>query len=296
MDIFIEDIDNFWSRNYLFYLLTIIFIIVIILICVEGEYMNVSHDYKKIKHVVNDIKTEHFSKVFFSSTDRLDELFDEISFENKSVLSVLSSADQLFYARYFGASKVDCFDKNVLTYYYYFLRRWTMKYKNRFYPDPILDNDFDWLRNLLLWVRTYSKKEKQALLFWKKILNNQDMISKMFIRGKKANSNSTLDNYSKLAFGDINFYVMNLFDKINLKNKYDLILISNILEWSFYDESRLKYARDNLYNLLDDDGLVVCSRVSYVPKSCEMIEREIFNDVFSYQDLGNMVGYTYRKK
>ena len=48
--------------------------------------------------------------------------------------TVLASGDQAFYFYDNGAKKVDLFDINKLSIYYYYLRVWIIKYLGRFYP------------------------------------------------------------------------------------------------------------------------------------------------------------------
>ena len=54
-------------------------------------------------------------------------LFNRISLKDKRVLSVLASSDFLFSALDDGATIVDTFDINFLTYRYFYLRKWLLE-------------------------------------------------------------------------------------------------------------------------------------------------------------------------
>ena len=73
-------------------------------------------------------------KLYRNTNENLTSLLTNYDFLNKKVLTVLSSSDQLFSCYYLGASNVDTFDINILTYYYFFLRKWSILYGSIIIP------------------------------------------------------------------------------------------------------------------------------------------------------------------
>lgn len=67
---------------------------------------------------------------------------------------------------------------------------------------------------------------------------------------------------------------------VRINKKYDVIYASNVVDWIWWDE--LEKYRDNLYRLLNDNGMVICSIVgSRGPTSHE---KEVFEKNFDYYD------------
>lgn len=68
---------------------------------------------------------------------------------------------------------------------------------------------------------------------------------------------------------------------VRINKKYDVIYASNVVDWIQWDE--LEKYRDNLYRLLNDNGMIICSIVgSRGPTSHE---KEVFEKNFDYYDL-----------
>ncbi len=103
---------------------------------------------------------------------------------------------------------------------------------------------------------------------------------------------------------DFNFSVLDLYKEQDIDKKYDMVVVSNILEYA-PDISSLKICCDNLYRCLNDNGIVICSNVRYVKASVQEIS--VFNDRFRYdngissenpfnRDLSVVHYYTYTKE
>lgn len=233
--------------------------------------------------------------VYYKTTDNLIDLLD-IDFYNKDVFTILGSTDHLLTARYLEANKVDSFDINRLTLYYFYLRIWTIKYTNELYP-LVLDNN-EWLKELLLRVKPSTSMEKNALLFYKKhILKNTNFYNLFYDLNIQPEGKTIFTNCEELkdcVDSNINFYNYNILDRINHKHTYDILLISNILDWARNDTKRIEIAERNIYRLLNNNGIVVCT--SLVNRSREIIEKEkeIFSDNFIYEKHDN--SYCYIKK
>ena len=93
------------------------------------------------------LDSPEYGKIFYKCNEDLVDYLGEIDFAGKEVFSVLASSDQVFTAQYKKAKKVDAFDKNRIALYYYYLRLWSIRYRDEFYP-RILDNN-SWLKSLL---------------------------------------------------------------------------------------------------------------------------------------------------
>ena len=225
------------------------------------------------------VDADNYSKMYFKTNEDLDYISNIINFKNKNVLTVLASSDQLFLASSNKAKSIDTFDKNKLALYYYYLRIWTAQYSDDIYPFKIIDNDYNWLSNLLNKVEVKDINEKNALIFWKKHLEDETDFSKLFyddtIEGKYSISNNELKGISNLK---INFKNINLFNKINSNKKYDIIMISNIIEWAKRDKNKLLIIKDNLDELLSDDGIVVHTRLLNRPESIIIEEDGLFDN------------------
>ena len=78
---------------------------------------------------------DKYGPVYPYSNENLDKLFSCVDVCGKDVLTVASSGDHAFYSYNNGANRVDLFDINILTKYYYYLRMWVIKYFDNFYFD-----------------------------------------------------------------------------------------------------------------------------------------------------------------
>lgn len=258
--------------------------------------MNVLFDSMCVKHSHLLNEDNKYGKLFFHTNEDFDRLFENIDFKEKNVLSVLSSADQMFMAYNLGANRVDVFDKNRLTLYYYYFRNWAIKYYGNVYPYMILYNDYKKMERLLNIVQVKSRQEKKALLFWKRLCKDKYLFSSLFIEDIDSMPFEDCEELKKIIDKDIKFYNVDFFKKVRIKNKYDIIIFSNILEWSGESERKLTVARDNLNNLVNDNGLVICSELKYRMCQYKRDERRIFEENFSFREIGTRVGYIYEKK
>ena len=259
--------------------------------------MELYRDYLASRVVAEGKELDNYSKVYFKTNEDLVTNFRKVNFDQKRVLSVLASSDQLFMARYKGAKRVDCFDQNVLTLYYYYLRIWTIQYTGLDYPEPILENDYQWLNDLLCSVHPTSKEENDALLFWKKHVEKETKLSNLFFddfdEGKTLfrTTNSVKSTIPK----KLKFQKLNFFSDIDCSSTYDIVLLSNIIEWARDNDGIIVQVRDNLNRILDNNGLVLCTRlIHHYPQEIAK-ERRIFEENFSYHELGSK-GYVYCKK
>lgn len=247
---------------------------------------------------LSDARYKYYSRVYFNTNENLPLLYKKVDFKDKSVLSVLSSSDHPFMAYHYGAREIDTFDRNKLTFYYYYLRLWTIKYLKEEYPHGIANNDYNWLTKLLVKVEPCDAKEKSALFFWRTLLDKKYLFSRMFFYSDNFDSSlfKSKDDLSNLENIHITYKNMDISKLLRKYNKkYDVIVLSNILEWLREERYDLSIARDGLYDLLNDDGIVLCSTVMQRSEKIEKYERSIFESDFSCQELGLHLGHVYKK-
>ena len=239
-----------------------------------------------------------YGRVYYRTNEDLDIIYRDLDFHKKKVLSVLASSDQVFTARYLGAETVDSFDKNRLTIYYYYLRKWSIKYREQLFPQ-VLGKNNNWLKKLLSCVKAESVEEEKALEFFKKHVKEGTAFYNMFYedhlddtKGRTLYSSASL--LKPTIDKEMKFVDFDIFGENKVDDTYDIVLISNILEWARGDKEKFTIARDNLNKLLNRDGLVVCSSLINRSESTILSERRIFDENFTCREYSE--GYVYHKK
>ena len=204
-----------------------------------------------------------YDKVYYSTNEDLTSLLNSFNVKGKSILSITSSGDQAFHFYSKGAEKVDLFDSNRLTIHYYYLRTWVIKYMDCYYPNT----DFSsYIKQLLEIVKPKTEEEKESLSFWKKFINRFE-----------------IDDINEL-FCSSSFYQVDISEKIDtIPNKYDIVYVSNIRDWIRRRNKAWNVYSDNLYNLLNNNGIVLCSNVVTGGPTEE--EKRIFEKNFEYKEL-----------
>ena len=238
-----------------------------------------------------------YGKIYYKTNEDLIDPYLDIDFKDKDVLTVLGSSDQVFTSRTLEAKRTDAFDYNRLPYYYFFLRIWAIKYRKKLYP-LIMDGNNDWLRVLLREVIPTTEEEKRAYEFFRKHVKDDTQIDKLFYDLYAQPQGRTLFTKSEELTDCIDpkltFHQLDLFKDFYIPATYDIIMISNILEWARNDPKRLKIAHDNLSKLVRKDGVVICSSLLYKSQEDWQKEKDIFSDSFEFEKKDS--GYTYIKK
>ena len=241
-------------------------------------------------------QVDGYKEIYYQTTEDLIIPYIDVDFYNKEVLSVLASSDHIFTARYLEAKKVDAFDINHLALYYFYLRIWSIKYMNTLYP-PILEDD-TFLEKLLPKVKPSTEMEKVALWFYQKHLENGTKFFYLFNRVDKQPPGRTLftkpEELQDCLDSNLTFYNIDLFTRFNLTSTYDILLISNILDWARNDTTRLQIAAENISKLLKRDGAVICHSLVSRTKEEKKKEQEIFNNDFYLEEQEK--GYVYIKR
>lgn len=267
---------------------------------------DVNNTIKMIKRGPIDLK---YWKVYKESNEDIDAIYNGVDLSNRDVLTVLGSGDQAFYAYLKDARKVDLFDVNKLTFYYFYLRIWNIRKTGNFYLDYNLTNDkiYKLIRNL----KTNSTGEDNAYHFWYDLISNinDSEIDKMFfcnMSTMKIDKKSIKKLRERLNDDNYNFYNVDISKNINIDDSYHYVVTSNISDWlaaSFdinsLDDNFKKYM-NNLYNLLKRDGMVLSSNLcdyDNIP-----VELPLFSEKFDYDKIYDcrkekkLVGHKFIKK
>lgn len=257
-------------------------------------------DYLSAKVISENKLLDNYYKLYYRANENLVDIYLDLDFEDRDVLSVVSSSDQIFTPMLLGAKTVDGFDRNRLTKYYYYLRKWAIKYNRDVYPIELIDGNNEYLVDLLNKVRVSSNEEANAYRFWRLLLNHEAKLENLFYVDDKNKGETLFEDNIKylqgLRFNDLNFNNYNFNSPIDSDKKYDYILMSNIIEYARGEDDKYKSIRDNLSNLLKDNGIVICSHLIHKASGIDNRELEIFDDKFEYNDYGMDKGYTYIKK
>lgn len=210
-------------------------------------------------------KIDSSIKIYERTNEDLKQLFSIYDVCDKDVLTVLSSSDQLFSCYYNHAHSIDTFDKSYLTLYYYYLRKWLIIYRNKMYPSYhfFYDGDDD-LYELVCSVTPNNHDEADAKIFWMNYLKNHyKMADKYLFHISSYTQPKPFDNHlnsiKSLFDTSLHFTCLDMFQKnIQFHKKYDVLVLSNMLEYS-KDKDELLNARDNIESLLNEDGIAICT-------------------------------------
>lgn len=253
-------------------------------------------------------KNNHYDKIYFQSNEYLNPLFQNFSVEGKDVFSVLASGDQMFLSYQEGAKSVDTFDINKLTYYYYYLRKWSILYFNQYYPPA---KDLVWSHHFLFdsfkKSELFDEEDQDALRFWKeytsKTFGYQN--EELFYLSSNEDSNEIGDLTRLkeiLKKNPLSFQNIDISKEFPITKKYDVIILSNILEYLYFMNTDFNQLISNLDSLLKDDGVIICSH--FMHRSA--LEKDKFKDTFDYHEFPYYIkksiirnlklGYSYTKK
>lgn len=249
--------------------------------------MGIRRDIFYAKRLFNMRNVPSRKKIYFETNEDLNAIFKDIDFNDKEVLSVLASSDQLFKLNSLNAKNIDTFDKNKLTYYYYYFRVWTIKYMKELYPKALIIGDDYWVETLLSLVNPETEEEEQALYFWNSLFKKDVAFSSIFIWDKMALLDYNRDISSFSIPSKLNFFNFDLFRNNKFDKKYDIAVISNILEWTHGDSRYIERLENNLSNLLNEGGLVLCSKVIYINEINGISLKNILREKFELQDDDN---------
>jgi len=203
--------------------------------------------YSKIKNNADDSVTE---KIYATTNEGVREVFEKINVEGKRVATVGSSGDQAFHAIYFGASEVDLIDANILTKALVELKIAAIKTLDVDQYDDFIAN-IGKINKDIKYNRYYQKIShllpEDVKVFWDTIMldggeNENFLFSRMFFTNHTDIFLDSImqikDSYEKLQdilrSGDykLNYITADIADfPKELNGKYDLILLSNVVDY-----------------------------------------------------------------
>lgn len=194
-------------------------------------------------------KAFHLESEIYKSTNERLSCYSKYLSNRKYILSVISSSDQILNSILLGTLKIDAFDISTFPKYFLYLKIASIltltcdEYINFFYnynvDNTIYDDYYDLIRSEL----EYENKEFWDSLFnyydWNDIYNSTLFSSEVVNKNYVIEQNFYLqnDNYNRLKkiikSVNINTFTGNIFDLVNeLDNKYDLVYLSNIINYS----------------------------------------------------------------
>lgn len=215
------------------------------------RHMNSLNDYDSSSDEPAD-RLKSFDQIYSMTNEHLYRMYKNMDVKNKDVLTVGSSGDQILYAILFGAKNITCFDINPFVKYFYDYKVAAIK---AFDYDKFCDiarfniskqEDTNWQRELLS-AAVYKKVScflpDDSKYFWDNIFLDTNSVHAVFAehpaylpetyyknKGIYQRLRNLLikNNYSvRFVVGDIT----NIFDKIGIEKKYDVILLSNIFDY-----------------------------------------------------------------
>lgn len=268
-------------------------------------------DVKEARNIPNNDNKCNYGRVYQWSNESMEALFRNFSVRDKDVLTVVGSGDQVFGSLYNGANSVDTFDVNKLAIYYYFLRKWIIQRFGVVYPDrDFLMNKYNDLVRLVFSLKPDNDLERKASLFWMHYLigGNNPLL---FYPGTNRQESDFAKDIEGLrrSIKPVSFRLQDITEEYKGSKKYDVVILSNILE-HVEDDFRYNAVRSNIERLLNDDGICVCSHLLYDSKMDDWYQGEIaamtrgslkheeFGDWYLYNgvDYKQEVGYVYRKR
>lgn len=268
---------------------------------------NIDIDIEKTKYVLNSGSLSNYDSIYFSSNEKLKSIFSNFDFEGMDILTVVGSGDQAFYFYDADAKSVDLFDKNKLSIYYYCLRVWVIQCYGSFYPKYPINQKY--IDKLFSMVKPRCKLESDAFKYWCKFIHTfgTDGFINLFTWYSHpllgANIISDLSEVKRRINNDFSFKNIDLVNDC-IKKKYDVIYASNIHDYVNNKNCEIVSYRDNLYNMLNEHGMVVCSNV--ITYGIDKYEYKIFDEKFECKELPPVYmpaehslespGYVYTKR
>lgn len=258
----------------------------------EKEYL---HDYLISRVMSQGKMVDGYSRIYSKSNENLVEQYKLADFKDKDVLTVLASSDQLLSAYYYGANLVDTFDINRLTIYYYYLRRWSIIYNHELYPNIY---NLEHLTNLVNKVIPTTEQEQIAKEYYQNLLATDSNIYMLFftnhVQPKGRLPYKTSEEIAEFMKKDLNFHQYNMFEPQDIEKKYDIVVLSNIMDWARGNSGFISNTCNNLVRITKPSSIILCSNLT--SREDIPIEHEIFSDDFELVQSKYSKNYMYIRK
>lgn len=210
----------------------------------------------------------NYSYIYSSTNENLKKIFSEIDVSSKDALCVAASGDQAFYFLNNGVGNIDLFDINKLTLHYFYLRMWFIKYLDVFYPH-VYNYDKKQMKKLLDLVVPETLEESYYYSyqynFVKKFSEKKgDLIFRKVWECDDYNNIEDLSNLrEKFNEFKFDFYNVDFSSEVDTSKKYDIIYVSNIVDWLRNKKIDITLYAENLNRLLKEDGFAIGTNVVY---------------------------------
>lgn len=251
-------------------------------------------------------------RIFPYTNECFYQLFSHTNFKNKDVFSVMASGDQPIYAHMQGAKSVETFDRNYNSLYHFYLRKWIIKWSDNEIglSDSFFKSKDESLKEIIDSVTPNNQDEQSSLIFWKRYFDKMNYKGSSFLFDKDYNTSMRNLSFSneelkpEIDRMNFKFYNIDICNKVTLSKTYDIVILSNILEYNS-NLSVQKQVKMNLEKLLNPGGIAICSYKLTSPNS-ESHRRQVdiitSNDTFEIEEYGHtlwsrneFVGYQYKK-
>jgi hypothetical protein len=236
-------------------------------------------------HFDDEPYNNKFYKIYPFTTENIDGYFSKLNINNKNVLTVGSSSDQIINAIAMGSTSITCFDLNPYVQYYFELKKAAIEvldyndFLNYFcykdYPKTFTENKSSFAIETYCKISPYLKKHSK--LFWdslylkfegieiRKKLFSLDEAKIRVLKQINKYLNQTDYNLLKQKIITINptFITCNITDILQkINSKYDLIFLSNIACYleSIFDRNYLSNFKELIVSLekhITSDGKIV---------------------------------------
>ena len=195
---------------------------------------------------------ERFDCVYSMTNEHLYTMFKSLDVNNKDVLTVGSSGDQILYAILFGAKNITCFDINPFVKPFYDYKVAAIKaldyksFRSTAHFNICKYDDDCWKRDLLsaeVYKKISSYLPQDSKFFWDNIFLDNNSVHAIFAEYPDYLPNTYFQNepiYIKLRNAlnendyNVNFItsdITNAINKLGTEKKYDVILLSNIFDY-----------------------------------------------------------------
>lgn len=258
-----------------------------------------------LKYAMEQLKNKNSYRyrIYPWSNEHIENYYNYYNLTNKKVLCATGSGDHAVHSIDGGAIKIDCVDINPLSKYYQELKLAFMKiYNEATFWEQYSDKKHEVLSSTINIEELKNCLDENSYLFWHYLINQSEF------------------KYNKYLFRfDGDPYQLNLdFEKIknNIKNteityydddirffikdidiKYDVIFLSNILEWQ--RESCRQEIIENCFDILNPNGVIydaICRREYGNTEIFENFETKIPTQFYRNSNDVKKGVYIYRKK
>ena len=235
------------------------------------------------KNILDYRNLDRCFPVYMFATENVLACCKRMSLAGKNVLTVCSSSDQLFQFLLSGAERVDTYDINLLTKYFFYLKEAAVRgvdlreFLTFFFPKNLVWKENVFSEKIYLKIRE-KIRDQEALRFWDGMFSNytgKALYESELFTGEHYSKkiNRSCNQYLKdkehyyrlrecLERYRYQFYCCNILeDPLKMETKYDYIYLSNIFDYLRYNEvkdyvQKVKEVISKLEHNLTKEGMI----------------------------------------